>query len=152
MVKITSLVENTSLCGCKTAHGLSLYIETSRHKILFDVGGDDTFILNSKKLGVDLSAVDIIIISHGHRDHGGALGMALDLNDSAKVYIQRQAFAPHFSHRATGVGDIGLDTNLMNCDRVVLLTGEFDIDEELSLFKVADSSVCRSGANGSLYE
>ncbi|MFI3277513.1 MAG: MBL fold metallo-hydrolase [Rikenellaceae bacterium] len=152
MVKIISLVENTSQCGCATAHGLSLYIETSHHRLLFDVGGDETFIKNAELLGVDLSMVDAVIISHGHRDHGGALSMFLALNTKAKVYIQRQAFAPHFSHRPTGIGDIGLDVSLKTHERVVLLDGDADIDDELILFKVSDNSECCSGANKTLYE
>ncbi len=35
-MKITSLAENISKCELKAAHGLSLYIETQRHKILFE--------------------------------------------------------------------------------------------------------------------
>lgn len=152
MVKVVSLVENRSECGCIVAHGLSLYIETPHHRLLFDVGGDDTFIKNAESLGVDLSSVDIVIISHGHRDHGGALSQFLELNNTAKIYIQRQAFEPHFSHRPSGIGDIGLDVSLMSNSQVTLLDGELRIDEELTLFKVADNSECRSGANGTLYE
>ncbi|MFI3305971.1 MAG: MBL fold metallo-hydrolase [Rikenellaceae bacterium] len=152
MVTITSLVENTSTCGFRTAHGLSLYIETPRHRLLFDVGGDETFVENAQRLGIDLAAVDIVIISHGHRDHGGALARFIELNTTATIYIQRQAFAPHFSHRPTGVGDIGLDISLMTNERVVLLDSDFEIDEELILFKVVESSLCRSGANATLYE
>ncbi len=152
MIKIVSLVENTSNCGCAVAHGLSLYIETPHHRLLFDVGGDDTFIKNAKTLGVDLSSVDSVIISHGHRDHGGAMSLFLELNNTAKIYIQRQAFEPHFSHRPSGVGDIVLDRSLMSNDQVTLLDGDLTIDDELFLFKVTDNSECRSSANGNLYE
>ncbi|MFI3293511.1 MAG: MBL fold metallo-hydrolase [Rikenellaceae bacterium] len=152
MIKITSLVENTTECGFATAHGLSLYIETPNHRILFDLGSDDTFIINAKRLDIDLSTIDTVIISHGHRDHGGALSRFMEINTSAKIYIQRQAFAPHFSHRPSGVGNIGLDISLMNDQRVVLLDDEYKIDEELILFKVTDNSECRSGANNTLYE
>ena len=51
MLKIVTLVENTTLSSeyrCK--HGLCLYIETEKHKILFDVGQDDLFIENAKKM------------------------------------------------------------------------------------------------------
>lgn len=41
------------------AHGLSMYIETDKHKILFDMGPDAQFIDNAKALGVDLTQVDI---------------------------------------------------------------------------------------------
>ncbi len=70
MINIVSLVENRSECGCRTAHGLSLFIETPRHKILFDVGKDDTFVENAERLGIEIESVDIVIISHGHYDHG----------------------------------------------------------------------------------
>ncbi len=152
MIRITSLVENRSTCGCRTAHGLSLYIETPRHHLLFDVGGDDTFVENAQRLGVDLAAVDTLIISHGHRDHGGALARFIDINHTAIIYIQHKAFAPHFSHRPSGVGDIGLDTALMENERVILLDGDFTIDEELTLFKVIDNKECASGANATLFE
>ncbi len=152
MINVVSLVENTSTCGCKTAHGLSLYISTPNHQILFDVGGDDTLLQNAKYLGINLSDVDTIIISHGHRDHGGALDLALSINTTARVYIQRQAFAPHLSHRPSGVGNIGLDTSLMSNDRVVMLDGDYEIDNELQLFTVSDNSLCPSSANSTLYE
>lgn len=71
---IKTLVENNSLdSNIKAQHGLSLYIETDGHKILFNLGESDLFIQNARKLKVDLQAVDIVIISHGHSDHGGAL-------------------------------------------------------------------------------
>ena len=40
-MKITTLLENGA-CGAElgSAHGLSLYIETPKHKILFDMGPD----------------------------------------------------------------------------------------------------------------
>lgn len=39
MLKIVSLLENTTTSKqYKKDHGLSLYIETEKHKILFDVG------------------------------------------------------------------------------------------------------------------
>ena len=43
-MKITTLLENGA-CGAElgSAHGLSLYIETPKHKILFDMGQTDAF-------------------------------------------------------------------------------------------------------------
>ena len=41
---IKTLVENTSIHdSVQPAHGLSFYIETNGHKILFDLGPDDFF-------------------------------------------------------------------------------------------------------------
>lgn len=71
---IKTLVENTAVSTeYLKRNGLSFYIETKQHKILFDLGPDESFLLNAKKLQVDISDIDTVIISHGHSDHGGAL-------------------------------------------------------------------------------
>ena len=89
-MEILSLTDNLcALPGCKAQHGLSLYIKTKKHKILFDLGQDGTFIRNAQKLGVDIADVDIVIISHGHYDHGGSLADFLKHNSKAKIYIRK---------------------------------------------------------------
>ncbi|HTO38585.1 MAG TPA: MBL fold metallo-hydrolase, partial [Brumimicrobium sp.] len=72
-MKIITLVDNrTQSESLETEHGLSLYIETDDNlKILYDTGQSDLFIHNANKLGVDLSAIDRVVISHGHYDHIG---------------------------------------------------------------------------------
>lgn len=74
-MKITALVENTTnMPNIKAKHGLSLYIETEKHKILFDMGSGARLLANAKRLKIDLKKVDLAILSHGHVDHGGAIG------------------------------------------------------------------------------
>lgn len=152
-MKITALVENRSDCELKAAHGLALYIETEKHKLLFDLGPDDTLLENAEKRGIDLGEVDTVVVSHGHRDHGGALAAFLGVNHKAAVYIQRGAFEKHYS-KALGVvkADIGLDASLAGHRQVVLLDGERRIDGELLLFTVEDTSKFFSPANRTLYE
>ena len=96
-MKITALVENKSACELAAVHGLSLYIETEEHKLLFDLGPDQTLLKNAEKRGIDLTKVDTVVISHGHFDHGGALDAFLKMNHTAKIYVQRKAFEKHFS-------------------------------------------------------
>lgn len=150
-MRVTSLVENTTGCGLETRHGLSLYIETERHKLLFDLGPDGALLENSRTLGVDLAAVDTVIISHGHDDHGGALGLFLERNRTARVYVQRQAFEAHFSRLPGQENRIGLDPALAGHPQVTLLDGDFEIDEELALFTVRETGRCHSPANDMLY-
>ena len=84
-MKIISLLENTSNTNLKPKHGLCLYIETLKHKILFDLGPDETYIKNAKLKKIDLEEIDIVIISHGHIDHGGGLKSFLKINSKAKI-------------------------------------------------------------------
>lgn len=152
-MKITALVENRSNCELTPVHGLSLYIETERHKLLFDLGPDDTLLKNAGKRGIDLGGADTVIISHGHYDHGGALAAFLKINHTAKVYVQRRAFEKHFS-KSLGIVKvpIGLDRKLMEHPQIVPVDGELRIDEELLLFTVADISRYPSPANHTLYD
>jgi 7,8-dihydropterin-6-yl-methyl-4-(beta-D-ribofuranosyl)aminobenzene 5'-phosphate synthase len=83
-MKISVLCENTTKKeNILSEHGLSLFIETEKHKILFDMGQSDAFLKNAKTLGIDLSTVDIAILSHGHYDHGGGLRAFLEYNEKA---------------------------------------------------------------------
>ena len=96
-MKIITLVENrTTSKEYKCKHGLSLYIETSNQKILFDMGPNNYYLQNAKKLDVKIEDVDLAVISHGHFDHGGGLGSFLKVNDKAKVYLSKKAFCKHY--------------------------------------------------------
>lgn len=48
-MKVTVLVENTSACELEATHGLSLYIETKKHKLLFDLGPDRQYLRMRRK-------------------------------------------------------------------------------------------------------
>jgi len=131
-MKITVLCENTA-CGrdIDAEHGLSLYIETERHKLLFDMGQSDLFIRNAEKLGIDLSLVDIAVVSHGHYDHGGGLGEFLRINRDAPVYISKYAFGEYYN----GEGKyIGLDPALRDSGRLIAVGDHLRIDGELELY------------------
>ena len=83
-LKITALIENTTENpDIETEHGLSLYIETQKHRILFDMGQTDMFARNAERLGADISAVDIAVLSHGHYDHGNGFGRFFRENQNA---------------------------------------------------------------------
>ena len=60
-MRITALVENQSNCDLKPTHGLSLYIETQKHKLLFDLGPDRTLFENARKKGIRLEDVDTVV-------------------------------------------------------------------------------------------
>lgn len=150
-MNITALVENHAKGRLKAVHGLSLYIETAKHKLLFDLGPDDTLFCNAQLCGIDLSQVDTVILSHGHHDHGGALSRFFQINSTAKVYVQQKAFEPHYSKLLFSTY-IGLNREMQHHPQVVLLEGDYQIDDELRLFTVENTAKCYSSANDTLYE
>jgi 7,8-dihydropterin-6-yl-methyl-4-(beta-D-ribofuranosyl)aminobenzene 5'-phosphate synthase len=71
-------------CLCCAAHGLSCLVTVFRggesRTLLFDSGPEDyAFERNVTRLGVDLGAVESIVLSHGHWDHSGAMLLALGM-------------------------------------------------------------------------
>lgn len=135
-MRVTVLVENTR---CNTAlgaqHGLSLLIETTSMKILFDLGSDDLFLKNAEQLGIDLGLVDLAILSHGHWDHGGGIEAFFQVNDHAPLYVRAGAFDPHYSLRDDGVHHwAGLDEALRDHRRIIFTEGETIVGDGLTLF------------------
>jgi len=78
--------------ACRGEFGLSIYLETGGKKLLFDTGGSELFWENAAKKGVDVSDVDLCVISHGHYDHTGGMVRFLRENQKAKLYIHKDAF------------------------------------------------------------
>ena len=130
-MKITALTENTSRKGLPYEHGLSLYIETEKHNILFDTGQTELFAKNAEMLGIDLGKVDIAVLSHGHYDHGGGLKRFLELNKTAPVYMSKFAFEPHYNGAQKY---IGLDLSLRDSGRIVFTDGVTKIGDGLTLY------------------
>ncbi len=130
-MKITALVENISLNDeIKSEHGLSLYIEVEEKKILFDMSQTNLFAENAEKLKIDLTQVDLAILSHGHYDHGGGMKRFLEINQTASVYVNRNAFGQYYN----GPGKyIGLDHKLVNEPRIRWTEDEYMLSNTMEL-------------------
>jgi 7,8-dihydropterin-6-yl-methyl-4-(beta-D-ribofuranosyl)aminobenzene 5'-phosphate synthase len=73
-LRITTLSENTAGMGDFLAEwGLSILVETDTTKILLDTGTSISAVHNAASLGINLSKIDQIVLSHGHYDHTGGL-------------------------------------------------------------------------------
>ena len=153
-MKVTTLLENKTTCDTlRCEHGLSLYIETERHKILFDSGASDAFWENAKALGIDLTQVDIAFLSHAHNDHCGGLLTFLAGNGTAKVYLQKESFGDYYVVTPEKREFIGLDPKLHEyAGRFVMAEGVTKIDDELTLFSGIRTHELLSEANATLRE
>lgn len=86
-MKITVLTDNKAKASLKGEWGLSLYIETKEDKLLLDTGASPLFAKNAKKIGIDLSKVDLAFLSHAHYDHSDGFGEFFRINKAAPLYI-----------------------------------------------------------------
>jgi 7,8-dihydropterin-6-yl-methyl-4-(beta-D-ribofuranosyl)aminobenzene 5'-phosphate synthase len=78
-IKLTTLSENTaSRVGLLAEWGLSILVEADNYKVLLDTGLGISAAYNAAIMGIDLSAVDRIVLSHGHRDHTGGFKHVLN--------------------------------------------------------------------------
>ena len=85
----TVLVENTPVAGLAAEHGLSVHLcyerEGHTKRILLDFGQSDAFARDATALDVDLSAVDLAVLSHAHYDHANGLPAFCAANASART-------------------------------------------------------------------
>lgn len=130
-MKIIVLLENTASDERFGAeHGLSVYIETAKHRILADTGASDLTWKNALTLGVDLAAVDIVMLSHGHWDHSGGIMGLRAYNDTANIYMRRSAFN-NYRHDDRY---IGIDPAIRGIPTLRFTESAQRLDSEVSFF------------------
>jgi len=77
--------------------GYSVLVEHNGKRILFDTGNDAAkFEHNVKALGVDLTKLDFVVISHRHTDHTTGLRYVLRVNPNVTVYVPADFLADGF--------------------------------------------------------
>lgn len=68
--------------------GYATLVEYAGRRILFDTGNDAAgFEANVRRLGVDLTRLDAVVLSHRHGDHTAGLRHLLSVNPGVKIYV-----------------------------------------------------------------
>ncbi len=133
-MKIVTLMENNTIDKrLKSAHGLSFYIEHKEHKILFDVGPNNNFIKNAEVLGIDLTQVDTVIISHGHFDHSRGLKKFMEINSNATIYVSKDIFLQHYKKVKFIYIPIGIKKP-KDMQRFVLINRSKKLAEDMNIY------------------
>ena len=114
-----------------TEHGLSILLETERQKILLDTGASDVFIRNAEILGLDLSNVDYVFISHGHSDHAGGLRYFMEHNQKAQIIVSPDAMSGKFFSKRGNLHSITTEWPQIGDDRLILIDQTSEIAEGL---------------------
>lgn len=115
----------------ETEHGLSILLETEKHRILLDTGASDVFIRNAEKKGIDLSTVDFVFLSHGHSDHAGGLRFFMNINDKAKVIVSPHALSEKFYSRRKYLHSITTQWPEGTNERLLIVDKTCKIDDDL---------------------
>lgn len=130
-MKVVILIENLKAQKhLKSEHGLSVYIEKDEKKYLLDVGQSGAFIKNADKLGVDVSDIDAVFISHNHYDHIGGLKAFFKKNRKAKVYLSSKAKEKCYAKQKSIVINIGGNEKLYSKypERFEFLTKNYELN------------------------
>lgn len=78
----------------KRGWGYSALVEYGGKRVLFDTGSDgDDFAYNVRTLGVDLTRLDFVVLTHRHGDHTSGLHHVLSVNPGVKIYTPAEGAA-----------------------------------------------------------
>jgi len=100
-LQITTLSENTAGLGNFLGEwGLSILVGTDEANILLDTGQSISASHNADLLGIDLSQIDRIVLSHGHYDHTGGLRQVLRrMRKEIEIIAHPDVWAVKYSRR-----------------------------------------------------
>ena len=105
------------------------YLARITKMILLDTGASDVFIKNAEQLGIDLSDVDYVFISHGHSDHAGGFRYILEHNKQVKVIVSPDAMSGKFFSKRGNLHSITTEWPEIGDDRLILINQTFEITE-----------------------
>ncbi|TDX51405.1 MBL fold metallo-hydrolase [Orenia marismortui] len=111
-LKVKILVENrVAKENLLAEHGLSFLISYQGENYLLDTGQGLVLINNMNNLGIEVSDIDGVILSHGHYDHGNGLKDILALNSEIEVYAHPESFRVKYSKKGDDLVLRGLNIN-----------------------------------------
>jgi 7,8-dihydropterin-6-yl-methyl-4-(beta-D-ribofuranosyl)aminobenzene 5'-phosphate synthase len=150
-ITVTILYDNTAFApGTEADWGFSCLVEGTEKTILFDAGTKpEVFFHNVAALDVDLSEVDLVVISHEHGDHTGALAHVLEQHRGLTVY-HPASFSGQFVSSVTRAGATSVPvTDPVEIIDGVYSTGEMggDIREQSLILRTGDGPVVITGCS-----
>lgn len=151
-MKWTVLSDNrTQNPSLETEHGLSILLETDKHRILLDTGASDVFIRNAKKTGIDLSTVNYVFISHGHSDHAGGLQHLIKINNKVQVIVSPDAMSGKFYSKRGNLHSITAEWPKIDDDKLVLIDQTCAVAEDIHIIAHIPQSYPMPKGNQNLY-
>jgi len=160
--RVTTLIENHTMDEqLQPQYGLSLHLTDGSFSLLLDTGAGGEFIDNAQKLGIDLSSIDALVLSHGHFDHTGGVKALINAGFVPReIYMGQNFYAPRYKREVGRIRPIGarfseeflVDSSVKNYllepgvhqlhERVFLVTG---IPHNNSFEKPNERLLCQCG-------
>lgn len=132
-MRISVLVENSPGTWTQAEHGLSYLLEYDSRKILFDTGQSELFLQNAAIMNVVLDDIDMVVLSHGHYDHGNGLRFL----ERGTLLCHPECFCKRYGNK--GKKYIGLgETKKELLDR-------FELISSAEAYKISDKIVFLGG-------
>jgi 7,8-dihydropterin-6-yl-methyl-4-(beta-D-ribofuranosyl)aminobenzene 5'-phosphate synthase len=153
-MEIKVLMEDTACDGFACEHGLSLYVSCQGKKYLIDTGKTGLFADNAQKLGVSLSDIDAVFLSHAHYDHSGGFPDFFAQNKRAKVYLQKSILQRECYKMAQNQKKyIGIPRGITEqyADRFVYLDGFYHFENSIFLLPHHTKGLEKRGERAKLY-
>ncbi|VGO22380.1 MBL fold metallo-hydrolase [Pontiella sulfatireligans] len=91
------VVDNQAAVGLVAEHGLSIWVETQNCRILFDTGQGNALRPNTECTKNDPAKADLLVLSHGHYDHTGAIDYVLQQNPEISVFAHPVILSQRYS-------------------------------------------------------
>ena len=118
-MKITLIYDNKTLRqGLIKDWGFSCFIEGLEKTILFDTGKNGHILLsNMGKLGIRPEEIDLVFLSHAHKDHTDGLDILLTKNSKMEVWLP-EFFPSGFKEtiKAAGATVVDVDNSQKICE------------------------------------
>ena len=118
-------------------HGLSLFCRLDSMGILIDTGMTGMAMVNAELLGIDISDIDVLVLSHGHNDHTGGLERFMQLNSKATIYSSPLIARCQYESKRHGIlHDISPDRHTIekNIGRFRFVDSNMTISDGITLF------------------
>jgi 7,8-dihydropterin-6-yl-methyl-4-(beta-D-ribofuranosyl)aminobenzene 5'-phosphate synthase len=83
--------------GLRAGHGISMLVQTPETTFLLDTGDSPEVWQNADTMGIDVSEVQCVVLSHGHYDHTGGLEELLKIVGGLPVIAHPGVFEAHWA-------------------------------------------------------
>lgn len=152
-MKATVVVDNISNENTAGEWGLCIHIEYDGNNILLDTGASGLFLVNAKKIGIEIQNIDYAILSHAHCDHADGMKEFFEINDRAKFYLRYGCaencyFKKWFIHKYIGIPKNILDEYK---ERIIYTKGDYTLFSGVSLIPHKTKGLSDIGKKNMMY-